>query len=1103
MLLLSAALYGQAVTGSMVGTVTDSSGAAVASAKVTITQVNTGISRTMQSNESGNYVFPALEPGVYRVSVEQAGFRTAVKEGVNLLVNTTARADLVLQPGLITEAITVTAEVPIMQTDRADTGRKVEAVQMANVPLGYGRNFQALLNLVPGTTRSFQPHSEFFNSQGALTNQTHGVSRHANNLQFEGVDNTRRSGLLSVLIPPIEALETVDVSTSNYDAELGRAGGAVTNIMLKSGTNVLHGAAYWFHNDSALGARETFQPAKPVTTYNSYGFNIGGPIRKNRTFFFSDFLQTKDRRGDGFIISVPTAAFRAGDFSSVASRGIIYDPATGNLDTGVGRQPFANNRVPDARISPIAKKILALVPIPNLGSDILNNYASATTRIKDSDWFDAKVDHQQSSKDRFSARYSLQRPVVTDPGRFAAAGGGGKAFAGTGVNRTQSGGINYSHIFSPTFISEARVGLSRYSNVAETIDVGTNAADAVGIKGANLDRFTSGLTSMNVSGYANPLVGFSASLPWVIGERSLNFVSNWTKLLRNHSLKFGVDIRRGRDDRLQVDIGGGVRGEYQFANNQTAIPGSTTLSQSNALASFLLDAPSLFQRGLSGAMPSFLTTQLFTYIQDKWQVTKKLTLDLGLRHEFYPPGTPGKPGGFSNYDANANSLIVAGIGGNPMNLGRKTYYTGFAPRLGLAYRFDSKTVIRAGFGISWTPFPNDKYAWDNFPVKQVNVYNSLTTFGQAQTAPGVYGSLASGFPAAQPAVIPQNGVIPANTPYLLSQLINSAIPLDYREGYIQSWNFAVQRQLPKNFTLEAAYVGNHTVRAPVTYDLNASKTFNSGAAGRPLYQKFGKNTDVLQRYSGFSNNYNSLQVKFDRRFSGGFLLTTAYTYGKALGYSGETDNLWNYIQPRRSYARLAFDRRHSFVQSYVYELPFGKGKPWLQGGAGRWILGDWQVSGVLTLMTGLPVTFGTTVSANTPGSSQTADQTGPINVLHNVAGPGGSVLWFDTANFKQPLDADGRTPHFGNLGRNNFSGPGLGDLDLSLFRKFRFGERVKGEFRVESLNFTNTPAFAFPNTTVGSVDFGKVTGTLAGLVSNQGVGGTGPRSVQLGLKLTF
>lgn len=1100
---LSGLAWGQAVTGSLLGTITDSSGASVPGAKIAITEINTGISRTSQTNDSGNYVFPALEPGTFRVSVEKAGFRTAVKEGVSVLVNTSIRADLTLQPGAVNETVTVTAEVPILQTDRADTGRKIEAVQLANMPLGYSRSFQSLLNLVPGATRSWQPHSEFFNSQGALSTQVNGVSRLGNNLQFEGVDNNHRTGLLSVLIPPIEALQTVDVSTSNYEAELGRAGGAVTNIILKSGTNDLHGAAYWFHSNSEFYARETFLSSKPVTTYNYYGFNVGGPIIKNRTFFFGDFLQIKDRRGDGYIISVPQSALRTGDFSSLASRATIYDPATGNLDTGVGRQPFAGNIIPDSRISAISKKILTYVPQPNLGTGITNNYSSATTRKKDSNSFDVKVDHQQTDKDRFSIRYSLQRPVVTDPGRFGVYGGGGKGFAATGVNRTQSAAINYTRIFSATLFAEARIGVGRYSNVAENLDAGTNASEAVGIKGVNLDRWSSGISSMNISGYASPLVGYSGSLPWNRAETNFDYVSNWTKLLRNHTIKFGADVRRLRDELLQTQDAGGPRGEFQYRNQQTSTPGGAVLDQANSLASFLLDIPQTMRRDLAIMFPAYRSTMLFTYIQDKWQVTPKLTVDLGLRHDFYPPATPRLAGGFVNYDPSNNTLVVAGYGGNPMNLGRKTYYTNFAPRLGIAYRFDSKTVLRAGFGISWIPFPDNKYAWDNYPVKQSNSYTSLSSYGQAQTSAGVYGAMSTGFPSPQAAVIPSDGIIQANTAQLLSANINSMVVLDYREGYIEAWNFALQRQLPKNFTIEAAYVGNHTVRAPLAYNINAATRFNSGAAGRPLYQQYGKNADVLMRYAGVSNNYNSLQMKIDRRFSGGFLLTTAYTFSKAMGYSAETGGLWNYIQQDRSYARLDFDRTHNFVQSYVYELPFGKDKRFLQSGIGRWVLGDWQVNGIFTLMTGRPITFGTTVSANTPGSSITPDQLGEINITHAVAGPSGTATWFDTSVFRQPLDADGKTPHFGNMGRNSFTSPGLGNLDLSLFRKFQITERLKGEFRAESTNVTNTPAFGTPNVTLGSADFGKITGTMSGLVANQSYGGTGPRAIQLGLKIIF
>lgn len=278
---------------------------------------------------------------------------------------------------------------------------------------------------------------------------------------------------------------------------------------------------------------------------------------------------------------------------------------------------------------------------------------------------------------------------------------------------------------------------------------------------------------------------------------------------------------------------------------------------------------------------------------------------------------------------------------------------------------------------------------------------------------------------------------------------------------------------------------------------------NGGAAGRPLYTAYGKNADVLLRYAGYSNAYDSLQVKVDRRFTGGVMTTLAYTYGKAMGYSTEDGGLWNYIQPRRTYSRLDFDRTHTIVSSFLYQLPFGKDKRWLQSGPGRWVLGDWQISGVLTLMSGTPMTFGTTVSPNAAGNTLTPDMVGQFIVLHNVAGTLGTDLWFDTSQFKQPLDADGKTPHWGNLGHNNVSGPGLGNLDMSLVRHFRITERFKCELRADSTNFTNSPAFANPNTTVGNVNFGRITSTLAGLIANQGTGGTGPRAVQVGLRLTF
>lgn len=1098
---MNRSLLAQAVEGMLLGTVKDISGGVVPDAKVTITEMNTGVSRSGVTNESGNYVFPSLTPGLYAVTVEMTGFNKAVKEKVQVLVNTSIRADMELKPGAVSETVTVTSSIAMLQTDRADTGRKIEDTQLVAIPLGYNRNYQAVLNLVPSTTRAFAPHSEFFNSQTSLSSQVNGVMRQGNNVQFEGVDNNHRTGLLSVLIPPLEAIETVDVSTSNYEAELGRAGGAVTNVSLRSGTNNLHGAAYAFNKTSALSARETFAPTKPVTTYNYYGFNLGGPIRKNKTFIFGDYLGIKDRRGDAYQITVPTQEFRNGDFSSLLSSGVvIYNPLTGDPKTGSGRQPFANNKIPDNLISPIAKKILAMVPLPNNGTQFTNNYASASTRIKNGESFDIKVDHNQTDKDRFSVRYSFQRNYVVDPGRFGISGGGGKGFTATGTNQSQVIAASYTRLFSPTLILEARFGLSYYTNVAQNLDYGQKTAEAIGIKGANLDDWSSGLSTITVGGFADPLVGYSASLPWDRGENNMNFINNWTKVMKNHTLKFGIDLRNNRDKLKQTQDAGGPRGQIQFGVNQTTIAGGKTHPQGNSLADFLLDAPNQLRRDLAVIFPKYNAKMVFAYVQDKWVVSPKLTLDIGLRWELYPPPTPGEKGGFSNYDPSTNSYLVAGYGSNPLNLGRKTYWTNFAPRFGLAYRLNNQTVIRAGGGISWIPFPDNKYAWDNFPVKQTNVYGSLNTYGQSVGADGGILTMATGFPALAPAVIPSNGVIAKGT----AQSVPSFLRSDYHESYIESWNIAIQRQLPGNFTLDAAYVGNHTVRAPISFNINAATTFNTGAAGRPYYQKYGTSVDMNQRFAGYSNNYHSLQVKFDRRFSNGFLLTTAYTWSKAMGYSSDSGSgLWDYINPKHSYARLDFDRKHTFNQSFVYELPFGSKKRFLQSGPGRWILGDWQLNGILTFMSGLPFTVGSSVSNNTPGSSQAADITGSMKVLKGIAGTAGTDQWFDPSSFSQPLNADGKTPHFGNIGRNAFTGPGLSNFDFSVFRKFSITEKIKGEFRVEMTNFTNTPAFAVPNATLGGSNFGRITATLAGLIANQGTGGTGSRQVQMGLKISF
>ena len=333
----------QAVKASLVGTVVDSTASVVPGAKITITEVNTGLTRSMLSNDTGNFVFGNLDPGVFRVECEFTGFKKAVRDRVTVLVNSTVRVDLRLEPGQVTESIEVTASGELLQTDRSDVSRKIETVQIANLPLTMNRNFQGLMNIIPGTSRSFRPHSEFFNVQDSIATQVNGQSRLANNVQLEGIDNNQRTGLLTALIPPIEAIQTVDVTTSNFDAELGRAGGGVINVAFKSGTNNFHGSLFEFNRVSRTAARNYFASGKAPTTFNQFGGTVSGPIIRNRTFFFADYQGIRDRRGDVGRWTIPTPAFRSGDLS--ASTSVVYDPLTGTPD-GKNRTPFTSNQIP-------------------------------------------------------------------------------------------------------------------------------------------------------------------------------------------------------------------------------------------------------------------------------------------------------------------------------------------------------------------------------------------------------------------------------------------------------------------------------------------------------------------------------------------------------------------------------------------------------------------------------------------------------------------------------------------------------------------------------------------------------------------------------------
>jgi hypothetical protein len=757
-----------------------------------------------------------------------------------------------------------------------------------------------------------------------------------------------------------------------------------------------------------------------------------------------------------------------------------------------------SNVIPVALINPISAKLMGLLPTPT-GPGNANNYFALLAFHKDTDFVDAKVDANLTDKDRLSGRFSFQRPSIFQAPIFGSAGGPAQGnFEGNGLQNTYSIGLNYNRFFSNTLVAEFRVGVAWYHNEAHNSDFGTKASEALGIPGVNLDAITSGIVGITIAnnrGFSNPLIGYSASLPWIRSETNIDFANAWTKIVGNHTLKFGVDLRRVRDALLQEQTFS-PRGLYTFADGQTALntgtaakPAVSKTSFTNDFASFLLDLPNQAGRDLATFFPNYRAWQFFTFVQDKWLVTPKLSADIGVRWEFYPPATPVKKGGFSNYNPTNNTLEVSGIGNNPDNLGIATHYKYFAPRLGLAYRLKDSTVLRAGFGISYTPFPDNSYAY-NFPVRANNQFDpAVTTFGPAVLADGVTpATFQNGFPGLIQPSIPANGII--TNPTLASTYF--VVNQNFKNPYVESWNAAIQQSLRWHFVLDLAYVGNHGVDSVINYNLNAATVAGLGKQGQPEFNSFSRTANTNLLFAGRSSSYHALQAKFDRRFSGGLATTTAYTFGKGMGFqTGDDGGLAFYVNQRRNYARNDFDRTHTFVQSFVYDLPFGRGKNLLSSGVGAVVLGGWRVSSFMTIMSGLPLYFtASSASLLAPGNTQTPNLVAPVHILHGV---GLGNPWFTTSSFAAPTGTA-----FGNVGRNYLSGPNFFNLDASLAKSFRFTERFNLELRLEAFGLTNTAQFFFTNgngtqagVTLGSSSFGQITQA------------TGGRQLELGAKLTF
>jgi hypothetical protein len=1066
----------QVVTATLTGTITDSSGATVPNASVRVSQPSTGAVRTTTTSSDGVYNVPFLDPGDYQVDVDAPGFKKFTQEHVRLDVSTTARVDAQLTPGNASETVTVTGEVPQLQTDRAEVAKNFGAQTITELPVA-NRNFQALAGLVAGVSPPVQSFGASEDPQGTTFFNANGQGNSSNNTIVDGVDNTNPTLGLSIYLPNPEVVEEVHVSTSNYTAEFGRVGGALVNATTRSGTNSFHGSAWEFNRVAKLAARDFFNTSdkpKPGYTRNEFGAALGGPIVKDKTFFFVAYQGRYQRQSSTSLNSLPnTAAVLNGDFSSIPGL-TLYDPASGNLN-GTGRRQFTNNMIDPSRLSPIALKLIKYLPQPNLPG-FLNNYVTNIPFAYDGNSYDARVDHYFTETTKVFAKFATSLYQVTQGGVLGPVIGDGTV----SKDYTVTAAINLTHSFSPTLLTELRLGYNRYRTNVQGIDTTTVTNQKLGITDPTPDSISSnGMARIQINGM--PGIGTPVYYPLVNTDNLFDVVDTWSKLAGKHVYKWGVEIHRNRMDRFQPQgLNLGPRGLFQFNPGTTQLNGGPGLgpygSLYNSLASFLLGATDETSRTFMPITPTNRQTQLGAFVQDTYEVTHNLTLDLGLRYEYYSPVEPRYKGGASNYDPSTNSLEVAGYGNIDLATGVAAQDFNFAPRVGFAYRIGDKSVIRGGYGISyWTGrfgFTGGTLS-TQFPV----IYNIQNGNTGDYIVDGTFASL----PPVQNIPIPSNGIInPApNQAFFV-------IPKHNRTPYVENYNLTYQRQLPGGLVFDIGYVGSLGRELPYNRSLNAAAP-GAGAAGLPFFVEFGRTAAVSLRADGVSSNYNSMQTNLSKRFTNGYSFTVAYAYSKSLDVGSNQPGFTDNLNLQRQYGPSDFDQTHLLTISHLLELPFGKAKPYLNHGAAAVLLGGWQFNGIYRYATGTPFTATADATAcDCPGNGNFADAVGPAQTLGGV-GPG--QYWFTTSAFAVP-----GANRFGNAGRNTLRGPHLSNYDFSLFRNFAMGERFKLEYRAEFYNLTNTPHFSNPSGNVSSGSFGTITSTLNGY---------GNRQLQMALRLKF
>ena len=1121
MVLSATSMWAQAVYGTIVGTVTDATGAAVANAKITITDTGRDVTQNTTSNESGNYSQRFLIAGKYRIRVESEGFKASVQDNVLVSVDTEIRVNIALELGAVSQTVEVSSDAGVLKTERSDVASTYTERTVTELPV-LNRRFTNFQLMTPGVVAfpTSVTAASAENPQGSYRMLVNGQSFAGTSHLLDGTDNHDAVLGWIVINPTLESVTEAKITTANYDAEFGVASAGVVSAQTKSGTNQAHGSAFEFLRNDHMIARNPFTQSKvipnsggrliPLTQWNQFGGSFGAAAIKNKLFYFGDYQGTRRNTGGAALLRVPSAAERAGDMSATGIN--IFDPSTGA--TPALRQQFPGNIIPPSRLSSGTQNLLKLIPAANSAAilDQPNFASSGGVRFNDHA-FNVRGDYYLSDKIHTFGRYSMQDFKMVAPGSFGlVAGGPGldasgstSAYAGASNSRNHSIAAGFDYNVRPNLLTDFRFGYVRYHVFGQPNGIGTSPAKYAGIPGVNLDaNFTSGMPAFFINGYGNNLFKFGYALgvngcncPLIQDEKQFQFVNNWTKISGNHTIKFGTDLRRALNLRVPSDRH--RSGELNFDAARTQGP----TGGGSGLASFLMGDVSRFERYVSNSLDaSEAQNRYFLFAQDQWRVNSKLTLNYGLRWENYRPQTINKAGNGGFVSLSTGEVSIAGQGDTGLDMNVKTNNKLFAPRLGIAYQLNSKTVIRAGYGrgfnlgVFGSIFGHN--VTQNLPILGIQSLQPANAFDS------VFNLTAGPQPLDPASILAAQRKGPNGKNILPNGVTAFVISNPIRFPTVDAWNFTIQRQLSSTSSMDIAYVGTKGTHVfagtggdydPNQADINGFGTLTTNQR-KPFFNLFGWSQNLRYYGSDASNNYHSMQVRYNKRFSSGMNVMSHYTWSKNIDYDAT-------YYPRD--AKLARgvsnnNRRHVFFLASLYEIPVGKGHRFL-GNASKLVdalVGGWQTNGSWSWMAGQPFT----PSYRDCNADRDTGWCRPDSVGSFEIDNPSQFGWFKTAS--APLTANGQVDgpwqrpqrgKFGTIGRNAIVGPSFGQLDMSFFKAFRVTEKQTIQFRAEAFNFTNHTNLANPNACVDCPgQAGRIFGTFAGYI---------PRQWQMALRYSF